>query len=313
MLVLVVCLVTFSKSGDEYLSEEYNAFFQSAELLNQQSGKTDVSSFSSQDQKDGTVLVSYRWQDPNSINYVGWKGDTATIEKSKYKYFSVSTLINRTRMDKAIQSFGFPESWRELQATSQYELEIKEKNVRDRAAKRGILITDYETRIDWKWIIEKSKIDLIPITKKLCKISSCEDYSSNRGLISVFSSFVQSIEYNIPASTRKLKKYRLVDTSGITMPLETLYVGKGDCDTKSILFASMIANLENQHVIFMEGQGHLFVGIRDVPRRGDYFVTIKGVDYVLIELTSPWPIGRIQQDTWRGCQKNLYSSIKVVG
>ncbi len=100
------------------------------------------------------------------------------------------------------------------------------------------------------------------------------------------------------------------------MPLETLYRGCGDCDTKSLLFASLMANVPNQHVVFLagkKGNEHLFVGVRGVPRPGERHVTKQGAKYVLIEMTYPWPIGEITDDEWGAYKQGKYKVVKVVG
>jgi hypothetical protein len=90
------------------------------------------------------------------------------------------------------------------------------------------------------------------------------------------------------------------------MPLETLYNGWGDCDTKCLLFASLLANIPKTSVVFLVGNGHVFVGIRGTPRNDDRFVRIKGIPYIPAELTAAWPLGRIPNDTVMALGQNLF-------
>ena len=128
--------------------------------------------------------------------------------------------------------------------------------------------------------------------------------------------FVQSIKYEVPPETYESVEHGEVNTIGIFMPLETLYHGKGDCDTKSLLYASIVANMRDPHIVFLvgkQGHEHLFVGIRGVPRKGDRFITLNGVKYVLLELTAPLGLGKIPESEWDAYKRGKLKPLKVVG
>ncbi len=102
-------------------------------------------------------------------------------------------------------------------------------------------------------------------------------------------------------------------TGGITIPLETLRNGWGDCDSKSLLFASLLAAAGERDVVFFEGNKHLFVGLRLPPRRYDFVVRLRGIPYVLVEATDAWPIGRVPVKVQSGLRRGLYRVIRMSG
>lgn len=88
-------------------------------------------------------------------------------------------------------------------------------------------------------------------------------------------------------------------TGGIYPPLETAAVGKGDCDTKSALLASILLNWNRIKVVGVGVPGHYLVGIMRNPAKGDAFIEYKGLKYVLMEPAGPgWlPPGVVDKRT----------------
>ncbi len=312
------CLLLCSALVLEHSYGSVNSRGSSRLLAQQFTAKSFTKSFQRRrEDGNGNAVVSYRWLDPHSIRYVQWIGDATTVDAKRAKYFTIEATINLDRLNQAIESFGFPEAWgrRTVCYTTQAELKRKEAEFIRSVAARGIKLTEGKVdggKVDWEWIVENSKADMNPLVKSLRGLAQQNGYRNQRQLIAVLASFAQSMEYSIPAETRITKNYGTVKTGGATMPIETLYTGRGDCDTKALLFASMIANIPRQKIIFLFGNVHLFVGIRGVPRRGDHFVNSQGAKYILIEMTTPWPVGHVSQELWRGCQRNLFQMVRIV-
>jgi hypothetical protein len=98
--------------------------------------------------------------------------------------------------------------------------------------------------------------------------------------------FVQSIPYKIPPLEYKGKK-----TSGLFAPVICLAEGYGDCDTKSLLLCSILAH--KYELIFLMGSSHAFIGIKTTPQTDQEYVEINGFKYILCEMTSKWPLGKL--------------------
>ena len=158
-------------------------------------------------------------------------------------------------------------------------------------------------------MIQQSKKSTYPFSRSL--LESFQRKSGNsRDLVAYVAGFVQNLDYRIPESRRTLPwdPNQKMITCGVNMPLETLYNGWGDCDSKSVLLASLFANIGKTSTIFVEGNRHVFIGVAGVPGRNDHFVEHRNIKYILIEATSPWLIGKIPKKNF---QAMLSKQLKV--
>lgn len=114
-------------------------------------------------------------------------------------------------------------------------------------------------------------------------------------IISAALSLVQTavIYENVPMEIRGRQ------TGGVYPPLETAAVGKGDCDSKSALLASILLNWNKIRMIGVGIPGHYLLGIMRNPAKGDAFIEYKGLKYVLMEPAGPgWlPPGSVDKKT----------------
>jgi len=258
-------------------------------------------------------VVRYRWPDPHALQIKKWVGDQATGTKIKLRPLRTHITINRRRLNEAIESYGLPTDW-----------DLSEQWVRADAALRGIKISKVKTgkslpalmiEPDYLWIVKHSKNDVKSITRKLNQVAKKAEYETHREWLSVFTSFCQGIRYATPNATRTSPTHGIVKTVGVSMPIETLYKKKGDCDTKSLLFAAMMANIPGQNVVLFVGEkgfDHVYVGVRQPARPRDHVIKLQGAKYVLIEMTEPWPIGRIPMRQLQHTRQNKYRPVKVV-
>ncbi|MHC4718278.1 MAG: hypothetical protein ACYS5V_14995, partial [Planctomycetota bacterium] len=206
---------------------------------------------------------------------------------------------------QAAESFGVVRSWlRKQQPGPGQDAWIA------RAARRGIAVTvsgrTVQVAVDHRWVVRRSVDDMKPAARALKGVWKGKAYFTKRELLAVMASFCQWMEYKVPPRQRRNLAGETVLTTGVNMPIETLHEGWGDCDSKSLLFASILANVPRQRVVFLTGGEHLFVGVRATPRSTDHFIELQGARYILIEMTKPWPIGRVpqkQMERWRS--KNL--------
>jgi hypothetical protein len=86
---------------------------------------------------------------------------------------------------------------------------------------------------------------------------------------------------------------------GLLQPATTMIKGWGDCDTKTALLASILANWPQMRMVGVAVPGHYLMGVLRIPEKGDAFVEHGGLQYVLIEPAGPaWlPPGRVADTT----------------
>jgi hypothetical protein len=76
-------------------------------------------------------------------------------------------------------------------------------------------------------------------------------------------------------------------TGGIYPPLETVAKGRGDCDTKSALLASILLNWGRMKLVGVGVPDHYLMAVLANPAKGDAFVEYQGLRYVLMEPAGP--------------------------
>ncbi|MBI3922438.1 MAG: hypothetical protein HY318_13535 [Armatimonadetes bacterium] len=112
-----------------------------------------------------------------------------------------------------------------------------------------------------------------------------------RGTAELMLSFVQEIKYRVPPKER-----RGLYTGGLLTPVEVLAEGYGDCDSKSLLLATLLSAGTPLKVVLLTGCEHMIVGMEGNPRAGENAVTFQGRTYLLCEASSGvWEPGHVDK------------------
>lgn len=237
--------------------------------------------------------------------------NTLGVSGHDLKTGEVAFQIAMEDLNQQIASYGIPEDrlgFRYLPG----DLE-RVQRIRDQAfAKRGILSVNNRLKPDYPWMIRQSQKYTYPVARSL--LASFQKKSGkSREFVSYVASYVQNLEYRIPDSPRGLpwNPNQKMVTCGVNMPLETLYNGWGDCDSKSVLLAALFANLGKTSTVFVEGKDHVFIGVAGAPTRNDHFVMYRNIKYILIETTRPWPVGKIPKKSLQGMVAKQFKIYQV--
>ncbi|MBT6165259.1 MAG: hypothetical protein HOH93_05050 [Phycisphaerae bacterium] len=246
-----------------------------------------------------TKRYEFEWKDINTREVVRWEGDTAIVNpRSSITELDCSIKINNRDIDAAIESFGIPKSWTTFTYTSEDDLQKKQVSLQKKAARRGIKMADDMKSyvIDYQWVIDQSSRELRDAAKDIRSIARRKGYRSRRELVGAFASFVQSLEYRLPPNNRIDDNGKEIITIGAIMPIEVLTNQWGDCDSKSMLFATLVRSIDLTEVVFIVKHEHVFAAVDVIPEPEDQTIRYKGDDWVLIELTDAWPIGRVPEE-----------------
>ena len=259
--------------------------------------------------------IEYEWSDANTERIAGWRGDTRVLVPGEAgRRYRQTFRVDLGRLHRSVESFGIPESWLTIRYRTRAERLRKTAAVSARAAERGIVAFPGEGRgahVDHAWVVRHGRDDVADASARLQALARTEGHSGKREVLGTMASFVQGLAYRVPPTWRVLPGGERILTGGITLPLETLRNGWGDCDSKSLLFASLLAAAGERDVVFFEGGRHLFVGLRLPPRRYDFVVRLRGIPYVLVEVTDAWPIGRVPVKVQSGLRRGLYRVIRT--
>jgi hypothetical protein len=126
------------------------------------------------------------------------------------------------------------------------------------------------------------------------RIASDHHYGSGDIVGSVLSFVQTAMFYKQPDSVIDGKH-----NGGILPPLTSVAYGWGDCDTKTGVLASILANWPQMKMVGVSVPGHFLMGIMQIPEKGDTFLEYQGLQYVLVEPAGPaWlPPGRVGEET----------------
>jgi hypothetical protein len=255
-----------------------------------------------------------QWNDINTREVVRWDGDTAILAQgAAMTELQCKILIDPNKVARAIESFGIPETWTKISYRTEDELKQQRTDLRNKAKQHGIEMNLEGNlfSVDYNWVVKKSVSDLHEIANIIRSTARRKGYRSRREIIGAVASFVQELQYQLPPDHRINEDGEKILTAGATMPLETLSNQRGDCDTKSLLFAGLVRSISLVDVIFVAIEEHLFAGIRMNPSQNDHKIRHEGRDWVLVELSDSWPIGRVPQNHLSVIHSEKYRVIDI--
>lgn len=258
--------------------------------------------------------MPFVWEDINTREVMRWEGDTAIVKAgTSMEEFECKIKIDQKKVDFAIESFGIPETWTTINYSDEKELATKQKALNEKVKNHGIKMMEGDDQfiVDYGWVVQKSENDLIEIAETIQSTARKRGYRTKRELLGAFASFSQSLRYRIPPNHRINDDGEKILTAGAFMPIETLSKGWGDCDSKSLLFAGLVRSIDLAEVCFIVMDDHLFAGVRIRPEQDDHYIKHRGREWVLIELSDAWPIGRIPIDHQNGITKNKYEVVDI--
>jgi hypothetical protein len=251
----------------------------------------------------GTVSADYGFlnfnNDPLSVNF-----SVASRELAVYKHDYGYTRSERAAID----------TWQKDALDDAYQYAVKHQQSQEQLNKASERITaDYKEKVSGFFRSRGFKVlegnllvvDLPEIARRnVKKLRSIAVSINNSGeklgydsdsVIAAALSLVQTaLRYeNVPVEIAGRQ------TGGLLPPLEAITSGKGDCDTKVALLASILLNWNRIKIVGVGVPGHYLMGVLRNPAKGDAFVDYKGLHYVLIEPAGPgWlPPGSIDKKT----------------
>ncbi len=104
--------------------------------------------------------------------------------------------------------------------------------------------------------------------------------------------FVQYIPYGVPNFDTNSHTY-----GGVSIPHESIILSYSDCDSKSMLFSSIIMNLISRENIIMiicnlsTNTGHMVVGVSGLEHNNGFDVIYGDKSFLVLETTVPTKIG----------------------
>jgi hypothetical protein len=155
--------------------------------------------------------------------------------------------------------------------------------------------------------IKENQSELLPIAQAV--YDKLPTNSETRAYVNLVLSWVQSIPYN------ELKSRVTSNGAGYLPPLSVVANNQGDCDSKTVLMASLIRSLipdVKMTMVFLPN--HALLGIVLPFRTNEQTIDIDGLDYLLMEPTGPAkiPLGEIANSSARDIAGNMYTLEEIL-
>lgn len=131
---------------------------------------------------------------------------------------------------------------------------------------------------------------------------------SSREITNHVLNFIQSIPYDT------LEDVRTTNGAGFQTPYGVLHENKGDCDSKSVMFAAIMRNLyPYARIVVVYVPGHALVGFDYQKGKGDYAIQVDGSTFVLAEPVGPQKkkLGQVSPKALQVMRRGAYSFEEV--
>ena len=149
--------------------------------------------------------------------------------------------------------------------------------------------------VDMPALVRRNGPLIKPLSEEFGAIAAKHRYAAMDVVGSVLSFVQTAMFYKEPDAVDASGKH----TGGLLPPLTSVALGWGDCDTKTGVLASILADWPQLKTIGVSVPGHYLMGVVQVPDKGDTFIEYQGLQYTLLEPAGPaWlPPGRVGEET----------------
>ena len=156
---------------------------------------------------------------------------------------------------------------------------------------RGFLLEDRRISPDYAGLALAGSPALADCFRALQEAGQGYDQRQYLGL---FVAFFQEMRYELPPDQIEGRK-----TLGVYVPTEVLVNDHGDCDSKSVAFASLYRNFGSP-VLLIELSDHVLIGAEMRPGPGEKYVLVDNRYYVIGEVAGPGKRrpGDASHDVW---------------
>lgn len=209
----------------------------------------------------------------------------------------VGFTVVREELEGSLREFGY--SKKDLadifEKNKTLGQQVYEEKVRDYFMARGFRNVDKNTvMVDIPLLIRRNLKRMNGAALAIQRVAQKRGYDSE-DTIGMATAMVQTaIAYRIPPPEENGRHI-----GGVHTPPKVIVDGWGDCDSKSAVLASILANWRGIRGVGVSLPRHYLIGLARIPRQGDVYLEFNGVQYVLIEPAGPaWlPLGSVSVDT----------------
>jgi len=254
-------------------------------------GVANAGQFQRIEEKNGQIVAEYGCRnfnnDPLSIGYTISSKELATYKQgygfSQGELDALNLWQKKALEDAyryAVQNRLKQEDLNKMGGAIRADYHAKHRSL---LVSRGFAVLPGNVLVaDIPAIARRNVKELRPIALALESMAGKRGYDSSE-IIGAALSLVQTafLYENVPLLVNGRQ------TGGIYPPLETVAKGRGDCDTKSALLASILLNWGKMKLVGVGVPDHYLMAMLANPAKGDAFVEYQGLRYVLMEPAGP--------------------------
>lgn len=159
---------------------------------------------------------------------------------------------------------------------------------------------------DHKRFVAENITALLPAAQAIYE--QLDEDSTSRAYVNLMLSWIQSIPYNA------LQDRMTSNGAGFLSPTDVITSNIGDCDSKTVLLASMLRSLlPNLNMTIVYLPEHALLGANLPFFEGEETVKEAGLEYLLLDPTGPslMKVGEVSGDTTRFIANNMYRLDKI--
>jgi hypothetical protein len=161
-----------------------------------------------------------------------------------------------------------------------------------------------DSGVDYKYLVQKYAEFSISISQQIQKELTDKELDTYFNRVQATLNFVQFIPYGQPDFSTNEWYYH-----GLGVPPESFILGYGDCDSKSIFFASILLNLiPSENIVLVSclvksgddktDGAHMMAAVSDLEIEGE-MVNLGDKKYLLLETTAPSEIGAFNWESFK--------------
>lgn len=236
------------QSEDDILEEDFVDDYTAKSYFTNERNKQDIG------ERGKYYNFKYVYRDPkNKATAWEWKYPKKPIDEISNSYGLPKNFFNTYYTDKEMQKV------------------LKKAMFR---SENGMVSADYNAIVGKSQAIVKPMYDML--------LQKLGNRATQFDLIDETLKFCQDIPYKLPDDYHQGR-----DTWGYYPPSMCLTEGTADCDSKCILFSSILSHNRDIDIVYVTVPGHLLLGIKGIPNAYQKYITYQGQKYILCEPVGP--------------------------
>ena len=178
---------------------------------------------------------------------------------------NISFSFDKEKTDEYIDRMGIPYSMFDKFKLTEENLH-RNKQILEEGLFKNV---NNKLELDYDAVVSFYRPYCKGIANKLIQLLDAQGQDNTLNRIELTMKFIQDIPYAIPRKNRNVYK------NGCLSPMEVLIDGYGDCDSKTLLFVSILSHMiPAENILFIKGDNHVLTAVHydeKILKKTDFF------------------------------------------